>query len=272
MLVDQDEARNIKVQHNVTLRGKFLEHQVDVYWELETAGIKYRTVIECKDWNRALEQEKLLAFRAKLEDLNGPVGIMVTRSGYQSGAVNYAKAHGIYLYEMFEEPPLAMKEGSFATFTATPLLTKSKGSSSGSGSSVSLVAEWTYYEPQYSANKYYLDKEWFDDQVRRSGEHLQIELERFTLPVQPLSKTKLYDEAQNEGKSILDVFIKKSEKMFHGGATSDRLVHRFSAPTFLKTDLESLPYLKITALSTDITILKHEPIQRTMRAKVFRFQ
>jgi hypothetical protein len=75
LLVDQDEARNIAVQHNVEIPGKFLKHQVDVYWELETGGIKHRTVIECKDWNRPLEQEKLMAFRSKLEDLNSPVGV-----------------------------------------------------------------------------------------------------------------------------------------------------------------------------------------------------
>jgi hypothetical protein len=56
-LVDQDEARNIDVQHNVTLPGKFLNHQVDVYWKFESGGIEYSTVVECKDWNRPLEQE-----------------------------------------------------------------------------------------------------------------------------------------------------------------------------------------------------------------------
>ena len=43
---------------------------------------------------------------------------MVTRSGFQSGAVKYANAHGILLYELFEappRPPLVVKAGSFGT-------------------------------------------------------------------------------------------------------------------------------------------------------------
>jgi hypothetical protein len=116
------EARNIDVQHNVTLPGKFLNHQVDVYWKFESGGIEYSTVVECKDWNRPLEQEKLLAFKSKLEDLNNPTGVIVTRSGYQSGALKYAHAHGIYLYELFEEPPLVMKEGTFGRMKVTPYL------------------------------------------------------------------------------------------------------------------------------------------------------
>lgn len=96
---------NISVEHNIKLQGKFLSHQVDVYWKFSSAGMEHSTVVECKNWNKRLKQESLLAFRAKLEDLNHPKGVMVTRSGFQSGAVKYAKAHGIFLYELFEAPP-----------------------------------------------------------------------------------------------------------------------------------------------------------------------
>jgi|GEM_PF-1821487 len=263
-LVDQDEARNIAVEHDVTLSGKFLDHQVDVYWRFESAGIEYSTVVECKDWNRRLEQEKLLAFSAKLEDLNNPKGVMVTRSGYQSGAVEYAKKHGIYLYELFEEPPLTMTEGSFATFKVTPYVFKNDGLTS-----VNLMAEWTRYEPEYSENKYQPDNEWVMDQIRQTGTHVKDELQKWNLPLQPLSSTKLYDENGNEVSSVLHVFRKKSEEIFHQGLSTGRLVHKFDGPTFFKTGLDSLPFLKITSLSTNITIVKHEPFERAMKMEGF---
>lgn len=49
--------------------------------------------------------------------------------------------------------------------------------------------------------------------------------------------------------------------------TTDKFVHKFSGATFLKTDLGSVPYLKITAASTNITIIEHEPIERAMQTK-----
>ena len=260
VLVDQDQASTIQVRHNLTIPGKFLNHQVDVYWECETGGIKYRTVIECKDWNRPVEQEKLLAFRAKLEDLNNPRGIMVTRSGYQSGAVNYGTAHGIYLFELFEQPPrppLVVTEGSFGKMKLT------LRASANASQPYLFLSEYTHYEPRYAEMKYYPDPDWFQDQVRKFGEHLKSELQELRFPEQPPSSTKLYDDTQQEICTLLDVLRKKTKEMFDDEVTSGRLIHRFNDPTFLKTDLESLPYLKIQGISANITINRHEPIERT---------
>jgi hypothetical protein len=262
-LVDQDEARNIDVQHNVTLPGKFLNHQVDVYWKFESGGIEYSTVVECKDWNRPLEQEKLLAFKSKLEDLNNPTGVIVTRSGYQSGALKYAHAHGIYLYELFEEPPLVMKEGTFGRMKVTPYLINDQSQE------IELVAEWIFYEPHYVDNRFYVDRDWFEVQLGKFEDEIVPEISQFKLPVQRLSMTKLYDETHNEIGNVLAIFAKRSEQMLENNETSGRLIHRFSESTFLKTEHRLLPYLKVTGLSTNVTIKKHEPIIRPMRTQGF---
>jgi hypothetical protein len=100
-LHDQDQVKNIKVQHNVELQGKTLKHQIDVYWEYELGGVVYRAIVQAKDWGQAVTQNQLLAFKAILDDLPGqPRGIFVTRTGYQSGAEQFAKANGIVLYEL----------------------------------------------------------------------------------------------------------------------------------------------------------------------------
>ncbi len=262
-LVDQDEARNIEVQHNKTLDGKFLSHQVDVYWKFESGGIEYSTVVECKNWNRPLEQERLLAFRSKLEDLNNPTGVIVTRSGYQSGALKYANAHGIYLYQLFEEPPLALKEGSFATMKVTPYLTEDQTPE------VELVAEWIRYEPVYANNKFYVDRDWFELQRARLPGEVLPEANQLQLPIQRLSLIKLYNEEHSEVSNVLAIFTKKSEEMLSNNETTGKLVHKFNEPTVLKYEHEYLSYIKITALSTTITIQKFDPIIRPMRTKGF---
>jgi hypothetical protein len=102
-LHDQSQIKNIQVQQNVKLKGKTLEHQIDVYWEYELGGIVYCAVVQAKDWGQAVTQNQLLAFKAILDDLPGqPRGIFVTRTGYQIGARTYAEANGIKLYELRE--------------------------------------------------------------------------------------------------------------------------------------------------------------------------
>ncbi len=120
-LHDQDRVKNIKVQHNVELQGKTLKHQIDVYWEYELGGVVYRAVVQAKDWaTQAVTQNQLLAFKAILEDLPGqPRGIFVTRTGYQSGAKDFAKANGIVLYEL-REPTAQDLDGKVMTSRHEP--------------------------------------------------------------------------------------------------------------------------------------------------------
>lgn len=94
---------NIDVQHDVVLQGKTATHQIDVFWEFEHAGIRYRTIVQCKDWQSPVKQEQVFAMKAVLEDLPGqPRGIIVSRAGFQQGARDFAEAHGIVLYELRE--------------------------------------------------------------------------------------------------------------------------------------------------------------------------
>jgi hypothetical protein len=119
-ILNQGSVLNIDVKHNVVLQGKTVEHQIDVYWEFEQGGIKHTVVVEAKDWNSPVKQGDLFQFKAVLDDLPGqPRGVFIARSGYQRGAKEYAKIHGIIIYELFEEPPLpsiTMVEGSFGSF------------------------------------------------------------------------------------------------------------------------------------------------------------
>ena len=102
-IVNQNAVNTIKVDHNVILQGKTVSHQIDVYWEFEKGGIKYTTVVQTKDWDTPLNLGELLKFKGVLDDLPAqPRGVLVTRTGYQTGAREFAQKHGIILYEMRE--------------------------------------------------------------------------------------------------------------------------------------------------------------------------
>ncbi len=120
-IVSQGDVRNIAVQHDVTLKGKHgNSHQIDAYWKFSVGHIEYETVVQAKDWRHPVDQGELFKFKAVLDDLPGqPNGIFVSRAGYQQGAINYALAHGILIYELREaddEPNLILTTTGWARY------------------------------------------------------------------------------------------------------------------------------------------------------------
>jgi hypothetical protein len=99
---DPTLAKTIDVQHDVTLQGNNNTHQIDVYWEFEVGGIKYRTLIQAKDKKRKVEQSQMETFQSVLADLPGSTGIFVTRTGFQEGALRLANAIGVKTYVLRE--------------------------------------------------------------------------------------------------------------------------------------------------------------------------
>jgi hypothetical protein len=90
-----DVVRDSKVE------GRGATHQIDVLFRFRAAGMDYLTIVQCKDWGSAVKQEQVFAFHTVLQDIPGqPRGVMVARSGFQEGARDYARHHGIQLYEL----------------------------------------------------------------------------------------------------------------------------------------------------------------------------
>lgn len=103
-----------EVKHNVILKGKAAEHQIDVYWEYMMAETLFRVAIECKNYNSRVTIGKVRDFHSVLNDIGNIQGIMVSRKGFQSGAKEYAKHYGINLKEI-REPEDADWEGRLKT-------------------------------------------------------------------------------------------------------------------------------------------------------------
>ena len=89
---------NIKVQHNVTLPCESgATVQFDIFWEFKLAGVHHRVAVECKNYNRTVSVGDVHEFAHKLQCVGNLIGIMVTRKGYQDGAIKTARFSGIYL-------------------------------------------------------------------------------------------------------------------------------------------------------------------------------
>lgn len=106
LALDGQDLKNLRVEHNVKLDsiaarkkdGTPRKRQIDVYWEFELAGSTFRVCIQAKDWKNKISLGQVDAFRSVLDDIAGqPKGIMIAARGYQSGALDYARARGIDL-------------------------------------------------------------------------------------------------------------------------------------------------------------------------------
>lgn len=77
----------------MTVRGSI---EVDVY--VETGDPLFESFIcECKFWDTPVTKEKVLAFRSVVQDVGSPFGILLSKSGFQSGAIEAAMKSNVML-------------------------------------------------------------------------------------------------------------------------------------------------------------------------------
>jgi hypothetical protein len=100
-LLRSDGIDTVEVCHDTEVLGRSgCSHQIDVYWEFRLGGVLFRTAIECKRYASSLEIGRVRDFYAALADIGNIQGIIVTTTGYQSGAKKFADFYGINLLEL----------------------------------------------------------------------------------------------------------------------------------------------------------------------------
>lgn len=106
LLQFMDDADTL-VSTNVSIQGRSgAKNEFDVYYEFCHLNVRHRIAIECKDWVNPVTIKEVRDFCAKLDDLNNITGMMVAKSGYQSGAKIYAESKGVKLLEEKDLPTL----------------------------------------------------------------------------------------------------------------------------------------------------------------------
>lgn len=101
---DLIKQNNVKIETNKKLKDNCgVEREFDLYWEYELAGVTYKTVIECKDYQSRVSIEKIDALIGKVRDLPDLKAVFATKTGYQSGAKTKAKFNKIDLLIVREE-------------------------------------------------------------------------------------------------------------------------------------------------------------------------
>lgn len=87
-------------KHREILGATDGEYEIDVTVRFSAFGVNYLTLIECKHYKKPVGRDKVQTLLAKVQSLGAQKGILYSTSGFQSGAVKFASAHGIALIEI----------------------------------------------------------------------------------------------------------------------------------------------------------------------------
>lgn len=87
--------KNYKSDHRQIVPGMDGEYEIDIVASFEQLGLNFKVLIECKHYKRRVEREDFLVLQEKMTSLGAQKSVLVTSFGFQSGALEYAKKHGI---------------------------------------------------------------------------------------------------------------------------------------------------------------------------------
>ncbi|MBZ6067944.1 restriction endonuclease [Aeromonas schubertii] len=79
--------------------------EIDVYGVDESSVEKIRYIVECKNWGNAIPQTVVHAFTSVLHETGGHIGILISKEGFQEGALSYIQHTNIVAltYAEFQE-------------------------------------------------------------------------------------------------------------------------------------------------------------------------
>jgi len=258
------------VERNVIIRGKTTSHQIDIYWKHEIGGVQYETIVQAKDWNKPVDKNHLLAFKAILDDLPGqPKGIFVTRSGYQAGAEEFALAHGILLYELKEFdtfPPLEATAGSWGKISnvRVPLhgVVKDESEELNVERTYALDFIFDICTPHFVGMHFDVSQSWLEQEY---PEKAISDVQRLNFGPTPLNEIALYNQDGAAVGNLHELFLRLSGVLKEENGDQKWVSHAFTEPTFIRVASLDIPQVKIDAVSVNVEI-QHS--QQTRRGKM----
>lgn len=89
--------QDFKITHNKIINASDGKYQIDVYAEFTAMGSRFKVLCECKKYKNRVNRDKVAILHQKLASIGAQKGILISTSDFQSGAIEYGKAHGITL-------------------------------------------------------------------------------------------------------------------------------------------------------------------------------
>ena len=96
-VTEEEHLNGFEITHNKIIKASDGRYQIDVYAEFTAMGARFKILCECKKYKYRVGREKVAVLHRKLDSIGAQKGILISTSDFQSGALEYAKAHGIAL-------------------------------------------------------------------------------------------------------------------------------------------------------------------------------
>lgn len=97
------EITDWRVQHLDPVDGLDGTYVIDVTARFRLAGMDFLVLFECKRHKSPVKREHVQALYTKLQSTGAQKGVVVAASGFQSGALQYAQAHGIACVRLVDD-------------------------------------------------------------------------------------------------------------------------------------------------------------------------
>lgn len=99
---ETEKLKSFTISHDVKLTASDGIYQIDVFATYIALGAEMKVICECKQYKNRINREKVVVLADKVRTLGAQKGILLSTAGFQSGAIQYAKEHGIALIQVFD--------------------------------------------------------------------------------------------------------------------------------------------------------------------------
>lgn len=99
---EKETLPDFNIEHNVKVPASDGIYQIDIFADFKALGTTIKVVVECKQYKRPVSRDKVETLYSRVNSLGANKGILMSTSGFQSGAIQFAKAHGIALLQVFD--------------------------------------------------------------------------------------------------------------------------------------------------------------------------
>jgi restriction system protein len=92
----------LDAETDVTVKGVRTSHDIDVLVKSHHVGFDVTWIVECKHWATKVSKLHVLALREIVADVGADRGILLSESGFQSGAIEAATLTNVHVTSILE--------------------------------------------------------------------------------------------------------------------------------------------------------------------------
>lgn len=98
----EEHLKDFNIEHDVKQEAPDGTYQLDILASFTALDVELKILCECKQYTSPVKRERVELLEGRLQSLGMHKGILLSTSGFQSGAIQYAKSHGIALIQVFD--------------------------------------------------------------------------------------------------------------------------------------------------------------------------